>query len=96
MLSPTDPDLAGSYNNIGYGVYTTWESIRKHCPTTTKSLISRQKTLPANHPDLASSYNNIGCGVLVTWESTRKHCPTTTKALDILTENSSWQSSFIG
>jgi tetratricopeptide (TPR) repeat protein len=58
-LSPTDPDLSASYNNIGL-VYNSMGEYSKALSYYEKALEIDQKTLPPNHPELATSYNNIG------------------------------------
>jgi tetratricopeptide (TPR) repeat protein len=59
ILSPTDPDLAASYNNVG-SVYYNMGEYSKALSYYEKALEIYQKTLPPNHPSLATSYNNIG------------------------------------
>jgi tetratricopeptide (TPR) repeat protein len=59
ILSPTDPDSAGSYNSVG-SAYAHMGEYSKELSYYEKALEIRQKTLPSNHPDLATSYNNIG------------------------------------
>jgi tetratricopeptide (TPR) repeat protein len=59
ILSPTDPSLASSYNNIGL-VYNNMGEYSKALSYYEKALEIEQKTLPPNHPDLATSYSNFG------------------------------------
>ncbi|CAF1287956.1 unnamed protein product [Rotaria sp. Silwood1] len=59
ILSPNDPNLASSYNNIGLVHYNMGE-YSKALSSYERSLEIRKIALPPNHPDLAASYNNIG------------------------------------
>jgi tetratricopeptide (TPR) repeat protein len=59
ILSPTDPDLTASYENIGL-VYNNMGEHSKALSYYEKALEIKQKTLPPNYPSLATSYNNIG------------------------------------
>jgi tetratricopeptide (TPR) repeat protein len=59
ILSPTDPELATSYNNIG-AVYYNMGKYSKALSYYEQDLEIKQKTLLPNHPSVATSYNNIG------------------------------------
>jgi tetratricopeptide (TPR) repeat protein len=58
IFSPTDPDLAPSYDNIGsvYGEMREYSKVLRYYE---KALEIYKKSLPANHPLLATSYNNM-------------------------------------
>ncbi|CAF4284820.1 unnamed protein product, partial [Rotaria sordida] len=58
-LSPDDPDLALSYNNIS-AVYYHMGDYSKALEFYKNALKIYEKALPPNHPLLATSYNNIG------------------------------------
>jgi tetratricopeptide (TPR) repeat protein len=81
-LSPTDPDLSASYNNIGL-VYNSMGEYSKALSYYEKALEIDQKTLPPNHPELATSYNNIG-GVHDSMGEDSKALSYYEKALEIL------------
>ncbi|CAF4619444.1 unnamed protein product, partial [Rotaria socialis] len=57
-LSPTDPALATSYNNIG-GVYDNMGEYSKALEYYEKSHKILEISLPTTHHNLANSYNNI-------------------------------------
>jgi tetratricopeptide (TPR) repeat protein len=59
IVSPTDPNLTASYNNIG-GVYDNMGEYSKALSYYEKAIEIYQKTFPPIHPSLATSYNNIG------------------------------------
>ncbi|CAF4967799.1 unnamed protein product, partial [Rotaria socialis] len=59
MLPSNHPDLASSYNNIGF-VYDNMGDYSNALSYHQKALNIYEKTLSSNHPDLAASNNNIG------------------------------------
>jgi tetratricopeptide (TPR) repeat protein len=81
ILSPTDPSLASSYNNIGL-VYAKMGEYSKALSYYEKALEIEQKTLPPNHPSLATSYNHIG-GVYYSMAEYSKALSYFEKALEI-------------
>ncbi|CAF3615250.1 unnamed protein product [Adineta steineri] len=58
-LPPNHPDLAESYNGIGYS-HDRMGNYPKALSSHEKALEIQQQSLPPNHPDLAGSYYNIG------------------------------------
>jgi Tfp pilus assembly protein PilF/energy-coupling factor transporter ATP-binding protein EcfA2 len=58
-LPPNHPDIATSYNNIGF-IYSNKGENDKALEYFYKSLEIYKETLPPNHPYIATSYNNIG------------------------------------
>ena len=59
ILPENHPDIATSYNNVGYAYCKLGEN--KSLKYSLKALVIREKILPENHPDLSMSYNNVGC-----------------------------------
>ncbi|CAF4824273.1 unnamed protein product, partial [Rotaria socialis] len=58
ILSPDDPVLATSYNNIG-GVYSSMGEYSKALEYYEKSHQIYEKSLPPTHPNLADTYLKI-------------------------------------
>ena len=58
-LGGEHPDVANSYNNIGF-IWDDKDEYDKALEYYEKSLAIRLKTLGGEHPDVATSYNNIG------------------------------------
>ena len=59
VLPENHPDIATSYNNVGYA-YGELGDHKKQLEYYLKALGIREKVLPENHPDIAASYNNVG------------------------------------
>ena len=59
VFGESHPDVASSYNNIGF-VYGATGDYSKALEYYEKSLKIRLSVLGENHPDVATSYNNIG------------------------------------
>ena len=59
VLPENHPDIATSYNNVGY-VYGELGDHKKELEFKLKALAIQEKVLPENHPDIATSYNNVG------------------------------------
>ena len=60
VLPENHPDIATSYNNVGYA-YGKLGDHKKELEYKLKALAIEEKVLPENHPDIAASYNNVGC-----------------------------------
>lgn len=58
-LGEENPDMAATYNNIGY-VYKCLGNYPKSLDFYGKSLVIRSKVLGEKHPDTAMSYGNLG------------------------------------
>ena len=58
VLPENHPDIATSYNNVGYA-YGELGDHKKQLEYYLKALGIREKVLPENHPDIAASYNNV-------------------------------------
>ena len=59
VLPENHPDIATSYNNVGYA-YGKLGDHKKELEYKLKALAIEEKVLPENHPDIATSYNNVG------------------------------------
>ena len=59
QTKPNTKELATAYNNVG-STYGALGDHEKELEYQLKSLVIREKVLPANHPSLATSYNNVG------------------------------------
>ena len=59
VLPENHPDIATSYNNVGYA-YGELGDHKKELEYKLKAVAIQKKVLPENHPDIATSYNNVG------------------------------------
>ena len=59
VLPENHPDIATSYDNVGYA-YGELGEHKKELEYKLKALAIREKVLPENHPDIAISYNSLG------------------------------------
>ena len=59
VLPENHPDIAASYNNVGYA-YGELGEHKKELEYKLKALAILEKVLPENHPDIATLYNNVG------------------------------------